>query len=166
MASDLVAFLAARLDEDEAAAREATAGPWEWEQEIKDPAEWGDDGLHLVSKAVTWMDSGGGGPHPTVVLSGWGHDAWGLNVEDGDKAHIARHDPARVLRDVAAKRAILAEYKESLQFPYDLPEGIADGRDDDERERDAYLIDLLDGVVRHLAAVYSGHPGYREEWKP
>jgi Family of unknown function (DUF6221) len=138
----LVEFYAARLDEDEAAAKEAAEDSGaEWSRNPE-----GLSGIVVAGGEIVVYDEG----RPT----------------EAEADHIARHDPVRVLREVAAKRAILAEYKESLQFPYDLPEGIADGRDDDERERDAYLIDVLDGVVRHLAAVYSGHPGYREEWKP
>jgi hypothetical protein len=138
----LAAFYAARLDEAEAAAKACQS-----------PSPW---------KAAT-------------------HEAFSVIVKDGagdaliydegtpsleEAAHIARHDPARVLRDVAAGRAILAEYDEAAQSPYDLPEGVSEGRDDDERERDAYLIDVLDGVVRHLAAVHSDHPDYDPGWAP
>ena len=51
--------------------------------------------------------------------------------------HVGRHDPARALREVEAKRKILA-----LTFQYDL------------------MIDLLIA----LAVVYSDHPDYRSEW--
>ena len=50
--------------------------------------------------------------------------------------HIARHDPSRVLRECAAKRAII------------------------EAAEHGYL-----SYVAPLAAVYSDHPDYREEWR-
>ena len=74
--------------------------------------------------------------------------------------------PARVLREVAAKRAVLAEWEEANGHRWDLPDGVAEGRDDSERERDDGMAALLDGIVAILGAVYSDHPGYRDEWKP
>jgi len=63
-------------------------------------------------------------------------------------AHIARHDPARVLREVAAKRAILAECEPRPGI------GIV-------------AIELAaQRILRHLAAVWNDHPDYRPEWKP
>lgn len=64
--------------------------------------------------------------------------------------HIARHDPARVLAECAAKRAIV----ESL--------------DSHERYPDAYpgMVALADWHVRVLAAVHADHPDYRPEWRP
>ena len=72
----------------------------------------------------------------------------------------------RAFREVAAKRAILAAYEEATLHPFDLPEGVVEGRDDDERERDAAVLDALEGAICHLAAVYSDHPDYRQEWAP
>ncbi len=58
--------------------------------------------------------------------------------------HIARHDPARVLADVAAKRAVLAEYK-SLTEDYD---------ETSATER-AYMTSIV-GFLRALARPYLG----------
>ena len=144
---DLVAFLRARLDEDEAAARAAAsvAGPG-WHSEVA----WGED-------------------IPQMVVRGDG-DAWLAATGTADDEElgpfIARHDPARVLREVAAKRAILGDYEEAAERPYDLPEGIHDGRDDDEREIDQCQIDVLESILRHLAAVYRDHPDYDPAWGP
>jgi hypothetical protein len=147
----LQGFLAARLDEDEAAALYA-AGPGWFLASAEDPDQ----------RSVRFA-----GPS---TLYGYGESLADYYIADridvADAEHIARHDPARVLREVAAGRAILAMYEDAAQAPYDLPEGVSEGRDDDERERDQYLIDVLDDVVRHLAAVYGDHPGYRAEWKP
>jgi hypothetical protein len=57
--------------------------------------------------------------------------------------------PARVMRDAAAKRAILAEYEADHGLAYG-PEYYAG----------------LEVAVRNLAAVWSDHPGYRQEWAP
>ena len=67
--------------------------------------------------------------------------------------HIAMHDPASVLADVAAKRALLAEYEradKASQFP-DFEGGVAGG---------------LQDAIRLVATAYAGWPGYREEWRP
>ena len=111
--SDLVAFLRARLDEDEAAAKTGS-----------DPG-WRSDGPYLG-----WVAGG------IAAQFKWTTDA----------AHAARHDPARVLREVAAKRAILDEAESELAD--DLAAVMP-------RDR-----------LRHLAAVYSDHADYRPEWKP
>ena len=103
--SDLVAFLTARLDEDEDIARYT-------QQES-------------LSAALKTMS--GDGRH---------------------KLFLARHDPARVLREVEAKRRILAHAQAAEQ---DVP--------------DIYAYDLAaDYVLRALAAVYAGHPDYDEAW--
>ena len=133
---DLVAFLRARLDEDEAAAKAAAKTT---------AAQWRPDGHWVLYE------------HPDDSTQ-----AVALN-EDFDRepiAHIARHDPARVLAEVAAKRAILARHHPqdhalhgrlcawcsstsvSLYQKWPCPD------------------------ARDLAAVYASHPDYRPEWKP
>ena len=69
---DLIAFLNARLDEDEAAAKAAWGVEWDW---------------RYVTRPF--------GERPSIAHT----------------VHIARHDPARVLREVAFKRAILGQYR-------------------------------------------------------
>src|SRR6266576_4463664 len=84
--SDLVAFLRARVDEDEAAARLAAREGGTWTQD--DPVRF-----------------------PGAISSLGGQVVYDEGAPDENQApHIARHDPARVLREVEAKRAILAEY--------------------------------------------------------
>lgn len=65
--------------------------------------------------------------------------------------HSRRHDPARVLAEVAAKRAILARLAGTAP-PY------ADSRQQEIHET------LRDEVVPHLAAVHASHESYRPEW--
>jgi hypothetical protein len=71
------------------------------------------------------------------------YGAGGLAAED----FWERFDPARVLREVKAKRAILGEYA---------------GNDMD----DLGYTNALGFAVSHLAAVYSDHPDYQQEWRP
>lgn len=71
---------------------------------------------------------------------------WGEPVE---LEHVARHDPARVLADIAAKRRILAAH---------------------EKWCDGYCEAGFDAAhmwsIKALASAYDARPGYREEWRP
>ena len=133
MTDDLVAFLRARLDDDEQVARAATPGPWMWiAGRVYQEAELG--------RVVV----------PTDDLDR------GL-VEPEDLKHIARHDPARVLREVDAKRQILNAYEWALAHPHK----------DDET---GYWVrkgetSTLAEDVRLLASVYADHPDFRDEWR-
>ena len=79
----LTATVNAGLAEDEAAAKKATDGPW-YQQDM----EIRGHNRHYA----------GGGPGILVVRHTWPQEA----------AHIIRHDPARVHRDVRAMRDLLA----------------------------------------------------------
>lgn len=108
---DLTAFIAARLDEDEAAAH-------------------------------AWLPFG--------------------NPDAAQREHIARKDPGRVLREVAAKRAILARHK-----PHEtMPAGLAcNWCSDDVDDRPQLMkMDWPCPDVRAIAAVWSDHPDYRSAW--
>jgi hypothetical protein len=116
-------FMEARIAEDEAMARAAIRhgdGAWragdepDPEGDVYDErAIYGDD-LHIYDEG--------------------GHD-------ENHAAHIARHDPARVLAECKAKRAVLAEIKR-YRWDEDPPPII----------------------TRALAAVHADHPDYRQEW--
>jgi Family of unknown function (DUF6221) len=133
---DLIAFLAARLDEDEAAAKAAQA-PSPWKAAVHESDHW------IVTDATG---------EPLI------YDEGTPSLEEA--AHIARHDPARVLRDVAAKRAILAEH------------GPASGGRDADRCRVCTAVH--DGhatrfrapcpTLLFLAAIWSDHAAYQQEW--
>lgn len=72
-------------------------------------------------------------------ISFWtAQDSW-LGLAAPVVAHAQRHDPARVLAEVEAKRLQLALHKECDASCY---------------------------VVRVLALPYASHPDYREEWRP
>ena len=114
---DLAAFLAARLDEDEAAAKAACEANWYLEDRKQ--------------------------------VSGYGDEFTMATLTSGDAAHIARHDPARVLREVEAKREILRECEAVQRL------NASTGREPSR---------FRDWLLRHLAAVYRDHPDYSPVW--
>lgn len=123
---ELVDFLRARLDEDETVAREAGGESWPMPERV------GYENLESVSGEV--------------VMYG---DSW----RDDMGPHIARHDPARVLADVEAKRRIVDRYAK-----------IAAGNG--ETTELAFHEQGLFEAVLYLASAYAYHPDYSEEWKP
>ncbi|WP_435610041.1 DUF6221 family protein [Streptomyces sp. C10-9-1] len=138
-APDLVAFLRARLDEDEQAARAATPGPWRWRQEHGEPWEPAEGG---------WLDYSGeyiAGADDRATLFGPGM------TPHADAVHIARHDPARALRDVEAARVVIEQY-ENLLYNV-MPD-------------DNTGIQAVEQILRAKAATYDGHPDYREGRRP
>ncbi|MGW3213126.1 DUF6221 family protein [Streptomyces parvus] len=64
----------------------------------------------------------------------------------GIAEHIVRHDPARVLAEVNAKRATFHRINEHINMT-----------DLDEIHRD---------LLRLLALPYANHPAYNEKWRP
>lgn len=142
----LTEFVTARLDEDEAIARAAIEiAPLPW-QKIYD--EDGDD---------RWLDLRGGGG-ASVVETESGANGPGLEVAE----HISRHDPARVLREVEAKRQIIAHHVQ-VEADRGEPTGCAVCHTGNDGWTEG---SGLCGTVLLLAAIYADHPGYREEWRP
>ena len=127
MTGDLIAFLNARLDEDEAAAKGAAGDVWEYRD--------------------TWVWCG-----PFEVADIFG----GADMEEIG-GHIARHDPARVLREVTAKRAIVTRYAAVRRAFGDREGGL--WPDVTRREKSHAYATLCD-----LAGIWSDHPDYRDEW--
>jgi len=85
---EIIQFLIARLDEDEAASRIA---------EAEEASPWSTD-----SRGENIYSASDNPAHPFAIAP-WGD----LGVEVSK--HIARWDPARVLADIAAKRRIVLE---------------------------------------------------------
>lgn len=135
MSAELVAFMRARLAEDEQAAESAPGGPW-----------------HVDSFPYVV-------PQPDLV---WAADEIVAEVRDG-AAHIARWDPARVLRHVAAVRAVLDGYEVAERHVAETRRTAPEYRwvQQAEGPRDALLF-----VLRHLSAEHAEHPDYRQEWAP
>jgi len=77
-----------------------------------------------------------------------------------------RHDPARVLREVAAGRKILAQWRDLYPVADSLMQeqqhGVYAG--DGEHTLGAYA--ALSEAVRALAAINSDHPDYDPAWAP
>lgn len=74
---------------------------------------------------------------------------WQVDLGDGDNAeHVARHDPARVLREADAKLAVLDELDRAV---------LGQPRP---------FVDALLFVVQQMGTVYADHPDYRENWRP
>ncbi len=79
--------------------------------------------------------------------------------------HIARHDPARVLREVAAKRRIMELHQEGLSN--DFPMGVEPAEGDilcmtcDDRALKQYY---PCPTLRLLALPYADHADYRADW--
>jgi hypothetical protein len=138
-------FLEARIAEDEALARAAGKRSLEWrsfgrsvyggtiyEPSIEDGDE-PDDGygsIHIVYDE--------GSPH------------------EDEAAHIARHDPARVLAECAAKRAIINEHQTVPTAP---------GRPDTTCAGCGLAFNARPcPTLAHLATVYTSHPDYQQEW--
>jgi hypothetical protein len=85
-------------------------------------------------------------------------------VSDAGYVHIARHHPNRVLREVAAKRAILARHPPDGDRWPDCAtcscEGALAGSDC------IGTVSWPCPTVRDVAAIWSDHPDYRPEWAP
>lgn len=142
MADDIVAFLRARLDEDEQLARDACghdpSGAW---SPVETPAA-----NHKV------VDDLG---YSVVEQYDVESDPWWT------VPHIARHDPARVLRGVEAKRRIVDAYVIWLDVPKIDPYGRIQVSAAAQGARGALL-----GALSALASEWSDHPDYRQEWTP
>ena len=139
-------FLKARLDEDEAAA-----------------LAWPEDerGWKPVGNRNLRYGSGRSEQVGAVDVSGrvldWWERIYVRRDIDGLTGHIARHDPARVLRDVAAKRAILEMHTWTASL---------DGCWSCSGDHGADPTPAPCGTLRHLAAVYAVHPDYNTKWAP
>jgi hypothetical protein len=92
----------------------------------------------------------------------------------GETGVIVAHDPARVLREIDAKRQLLTGYTKAVEQVEELDalrERLrASGQDvfmtEMERASAIHKRDVLHGVLQILALPYADRPGYREEWRP
>lgn len=173
MTADIVAFVRARLDEDEAWARGASR-----------PYRYADEGAVAPADGVHWRWVAGENwdtvtPDPVAsefvaepgetcnlaTVEEWPSTSWRedgtpirtwmmplayaneiVEMDSAAAGHIARHDPAKVLRRVRADRLILDHVEASIH---------ASG---------PHLGDTW--VLRLLALRYNDHPDYQQEWRP
>jgi hypothetical protein len=156
MTDDLVAFLRARLDEDEQVARAATG------------EEWG-----AVNPSQPYVIFDVDAFRENKTLESVGRLASVERAED--RAHIARHDPARVLADIHAKRRAIAPYAAALEERGPLRDRIRAVLHKDHKEfarlhrQESELIETerrYRPIVQALALPYADHPHYRQEWRP
>lgn len=151
MTADLVAFLKARLDEDAAIALRAS-----------EPAAW----MELNRQPrPTWYVQYWADPDRAVIVADPQSSSYSIvaTLEGDDEAdaeartaHIARHNPARALREVAAKRSAIEEYESVVESMDDYdPDGM--GR---------AMVSSLRGVLEAAASVYADHTDCQEGWKP
>lgn len=136
---ELVEFVEARLAEDERVAREAITpdrpgAHWKWATTADDGDPESPRWLRTVEEFPT---ASGVGDLPGFPL---GYEC--TAAPSPAMSHIARHDPARILREVAAKRAIIEKL----------------------REGDLRKFSGLTEAIRLLTVPYSDHPNYQKEW--
>lgn len=142
--SEMVEFLRARFDEDEQTARAAVSSH-EREPRLV-PCVAGAEWSHRYDS-----DDYGG----TEVADGAGHVIVAMSHESGasQRIHIARHDPARVLAEVAAKRRMLDELYPEVK-----------GADEAILGEWNSSPDNAETLLEMLALPYASHPDYRQEW--
>lgn len=122
--NDLVIFLRAQLEEDERGGGVEGDGHWECTS----------TGV-LDLGGIEGFDGVVQGPRDAIY-------------------HMARHDPARVLAEVEAKRRILDVAVALAETQGDGPVG------------ERLMKDASDLLLAHLCSAYAGQPGYREMWRP
>jgi hypothetical protein len=132
---EMITFVRLQLDEDEQKALAIDAKEW------AEDSSWFKDMLDPL-------------PSQRRERPGW---LPMITVED--VRHIARHDPARVLREVQAKRKVIELYE------YAVAAWLLDR--DKPNPPTVHLGEkaMAEAVLQALALPYSGRPGYREEWR-
>lgn len=127
--SDLVEFLRARFAEDERVALAVSTGPnvpekWTASQYREGVRPWRIDGqCSLVVEAVC-------GP---------------------DATHMVRHDPARILAEVKAKREVVRLAARAHDYQETFMSGFAAA---------------MEEALRLFALPYADHPDYEPDWAP
>jgi len=149
----IVEFILVRIAEDEAAARAAVGndGPPTW---LQDDA----DGVYGVRPDVDWDEVCQSHTYGVPNECDFNPTACGISVTDdrvlehARARHIARHDPARVLADCAARRQVLADHA-----PYNGTDlcGGHDGR---------HTVEQC-GLRRVMASAYADHPDFDPAWR-
>lgn len=131
---ELVAWLGVQLDEDERIVQEALRYV---------DADWRRDaeGNIAVASGMT-----AAGPQSVAITA----DRWKRPMLDspGVVAHVAEWDPARVLREISAKRRTLIRCEESMLSANPM------------------LVHFAKQTVWEMALPYADRPGYRDDWRP
>lgn len=141
-------FLLARIAEDEAAAKAASPGGWQFSGIASVAGGTLYDETRRIVDVVYERPDDHDGSIVRHLLS---------SEADANGLHIARHDPARVLAECEAKRRIMERH--NAQPFFDDPESF-------------YCATCNEGIggfhpcptLRALAAVYADHPDYDQAW--
>jgi hypothetical protein len=147
-------FLLARIAEDEAAASRYSLRNWRAVDGYTVQGDFGVAGRERVDSATDW------GICRTAARS--------------DADFIARHDPARVLRECEAKRRIVRMHerlgsaypRETWTYPEAADTCATCGPGDSWQAKDEPYGEYPCLTLRVLASVYADHPDYRDEWRP
>jgi hypothetical protein len=154
---DLVQWLTAALDDDERIARAAASLSGAM---VRGSDRWRVSGSHTDDGGTYWSvttTSPDLDRVPVVEMVGSGMSGGGAHTEEV-AVHIVEHDPARVLREIDAKREIVRQHVPvgdgtvCLSYCHTRTPG------------EAQAWPCL--TLRLLALPYSDRPGYRDEWKP
>lgn len=145
---DIKDFLLARIAEDEAVAMHAGTPGRNWRATTREAGDSYMPGVEVVGKDYPMLDV-------------WDDDQ---RASVDQSTHVARHDPARVLAECAAKRAIVTMHG----FTRDT--GWRGGEDNDHLW--CTMCGSIDDApaawpcetLQSLAAIYSDHPDYQQEW--
>ena len=132
---DLIVFVKARLDEDEATANANSGARPGLTIGLGDTEEHGPN----------WPD----------------YQTYDSDDLTAANQYLDRFRPLRMLREVAAKRAIVAEcesFRETAAMMRDTMTGVGPGV--------KAGCDVLGDAVQMLAAAWVDHPEYRSEWAP
>lgn len=160
--SSIVEFLRARLDEDEATAKAARGDDGRLGHGFEVREDWGRWALLRRYGSLDVVDEDGN----QVTF-----DQEGLSDSVASPAigeHIARHDPARVLREVQAKRRIVDACEEcrSSVMAYRSPRwrDAMNEQDKHEWRKAEARYRVAEDACRALASVYADHPDFDPEW--
>lgn len=162
-------WLGEQLDEDELWAVEASRRDdepsveggvhWRWmntatdEEIVPDPERESYVGELVEATASlrsreTWPTSSGVGELPQFAIK------YPEEVPSAVGGHIIRHDPARVLREIEAKRQAIAHFEQIRQLT--------------KRDLEAYVLaeSAVAKQIQIMACAYADRPGYDESWRP
>ena len=130
---------------------------------------------HRIAAVAAGMDAGSSWVADDYDVLGDGTAAEATSFPQAE--HIARHDPARVLREVAAKRRILFAHEPVLLRKGSGADyyvtatvcrtcGGTDALYDDGTAPPDRPAAYPCPTLRLLALPYADHPDYQEEWRP
>lgn len=149
----IVEFLEARLSEEQAIAEAAPGGEWTacTEDSIAGASVYDEQWVLLYPMHYDHDNALSNQPGATGPM-------YIERSRDELAAHIARHDPARVLAEIAAKRKVL-----EFWAIWNEPDSDGHLRADTWAQATRHAIKI---VMYQLALIHSDHPDYDERWRP